>query len=234
MSDLFYVFGIALTLAALGLSFVGLRAERFPGSRGLLVGVLGGMAALVAASCAFAVVLSREEADHREEEVAEFEAEQAAEEAEASASAEEEVAAEDKRARRRTRRRARGRRRRPRRSPSPRRRTAHSSSSPTRSTRSPARSRSSTRTRRRRCRTTWRSSSTARPWPRARRFRAASPPRRSPSSLRLVHVLLRHSRPPRGRDGRHPHRRLGARSVPALPCARWGRGGITSRPSGAR
>ena len=59
------------------------------------MGVLGGMAALVAASCAFAVVLSREEADHREEEVAEFEAEQAAEEAEASASAEEEVAAED-------------------------------------------------------------------------------------------------------------------------------------------
>jgi plastocyanin len=95
MSDLFYVFGIALTLAALVLSFVGLRAEKFPGSRGLLVGVLGGMTALVAASCAFAVVLSREEADHREEEVAEFEAEQAAEEAEASATEEEQVAEED-------------------------------------------------------------------------------------------------------------------------------------------
>ena len=87
MSDLFYVFGIGLTLMALVLSFVGLRSESFPSSRGLYVGVLGVMGVLVVASCAFAVVLSREEAEHREEEVAEFEAEQL--EAEEAAAAEE-------------------------------------------------------------------------------------------------------------------------------------------------
>jgi plastocyanin len=95
MSDLFYVFGISLTVAALALSFIGLRAERFPGSRGLLAAVLGGMAALVAASCAFAVVLSEDEAEERSEEIAEFEAEQEAEEAEAPATEEEQVAEED-------------------------------------------------------------------------------------------------------------------------------------------
>ena len=87
MSDLFYVFGIALVVLALVISFAGLRSERFPGSRGLYAVGLGIMGALVVASCAFAVVLSREEADHREEEVAEFEAEQ--EEAEEAAAAEE-------------------------------------------------------------------------------------------------------------------------------------------------
>jgi plastocyanin len=88
MSDLFYVFGIALVVVALIVSFVGLRSERFPDSRGLYAAVIGVMGALVVASCAFAVVLSREEADHRAEEVAEFEAEQA--EAEEAAAAEEE------------------------------------------------------------------------------------------------------------------------------------------------
>lgn len=83
MSDLFYVFGIALVLLALIVSFAGLRMENFPGSRGVLAAVLGIMGALVVASCAFAVVLSREEADHRAEEVAEFNAEQ--EEAEEAA-----------------------------------------------------------------------------------------------------------------------------------------------------
>lgn len=87
MSDLFYVFGIALVVLALVISFVGLRSERFPASRGLYAAGLGIMGALVVASCAFAVVLSREEADHREEEVAEFEAEQ--EEAAEAAEAEE-------------------------------------------------------------------------------------------------------------------------------------------------
>ena len=86
MSDLFYVFGIALTVGALVLSFLGLRSESFPNSRGLYAGVLGFLGALVVASCAFAIVLSREEAEHRSEEVAEFEAEQAAEESEAPAS----------------------------------------------------------------------------------------------------------------------------------------------------
>jgi plastocyanin len=87
MSDLFYVFGIALVVLALIVSFAGLRMENFPGSRGVLTAVLGIMGALVVASCAFAVVLSREEADHRAEEVAEFNAEQ--EEAEEAATDEE-------------------------------------------------------------------------------------------------------------------------------------------------
>ena len=80
MSDLFYVFGAALTLTALVLSFTGLRSERFPPSRGVYAGVLGVLGLLVVGSCAFAIALSREEAEHREHEVAEFEAEQAAEE----------------------------------------------------------------------------------------------------------------------------------------------------------
>jgi plastocyanin len=91
MSDLFYVFGIGLTVLALVLSFIGLRSERFPTSRGLYAVGLGIMGVFVVASCAFAVVLSREEADHRAEEVAEFEAEQ--EEAEEAALAEEDPGA---------------------------------------------------------------------------------------------------------------------------------------------
>ena len=85
MSELFYVFGIGLTLLAIALAFFGLRSESFPNSRGIYAGVLGVMGALVVASCAFAVVLSREEQEHRREEVAEFRAEEealAAEEAE--------------------------------------------------------------------------------------------------------------------------------------------------------
>jgi plastocyanin len=85
MTDLFYVFGIALTVMALIVSFYGLRSERFPDSRAAYTGVLGLMAALVVGSCAFAVALSREEAEHRSEEVAEFRAEEAEEQAEESA-----------------------------------------------------------------------------------------------------------------------------------------------------
>jgi plastocyanin len=87
MTDLFYVFGIALTVAALAISFYGLRSERFPDSRAAYTGVLGLMVALVVASCAFAVALSREEAEHRSEEVAEFRAEQAEVQAEAEEAA---------------------------------------------------------------------------------------------------------------------------------------------------
>jgi plastocyanin len=82
------VFGIALTFSALVLSFVGLRAHGFPASRGLFAAVLTVMVGLVAASCAFAVVLSREEAEHREEEIAEFEAEQQEEADEGAAASE--------------------------------------------------------------------------------------------------------------------------------------------------
>ena len=84
MTDLFYVFGGALTLMALVLSFLGLRTEGFPGTRSLQVGVVALMGLLVVGSCSFAIALAREEADHRAHEVAEFEEEQAAEEEEAA------------------------------------------------------------------------------------------------------------------------------------------------------
>ncbi len=82
MSDIFYVVGIGLTLLALTLSFAGMKIEKFPPSRAVMTAVLGVMGTLVIATCAFAIVLSREEAEHREDEQAE-EAEAAAVEGEA-------------------------------------------------------------------------------------------------------------------------------------------------------
>ncbi|MDQ3729915.1 MAG: plastocyanin/azurin family copper-binding protein [Actinomycetota bacterium] len=79
MSELFYVFGIGLTVMAVVLAFGGMRTEGFP-SRRLLIGGLGLMAFLVVGSAAFAVVLSREEHEVREVEIAEYREEQAAEE----------------------------------------------------------------------------------------------------------------------------------------------------------
>jgi len=83
MSDLFYVFGGALTVMAVVLAFGGMRTEGFP-SRSFLIGGLGLMAFLVVGSAAFAVVLSREEHEVREVEIAEYREEQAAEEGEAA------------------------------------------------------------------------------------------------------------------------------------------------------
>ena len=93
MGDVFYIVGIGLTVAALALSFVGLRSERFPPSRAAFAAVLGFMGALVVATCAFAVVLAREEQEHREEERA-LEAEEAAAEAEEDAAAADEAPGE--------------------------------------------------------------------------------------------------------------------------------------------
>ncbi len=76
MSDLFYVFGIALTVMALVLAFGGMRSDGFP-SRPVLIGGLALMAFLVVGSAAFAIVLSREEHEVREDEIAEYRAEQA-------------------------------------------------------------------------------------------------------------------------------------------------------------
>lgn len=89
MSDLFFFFGLGLTAMAVILSFAGMRMENFP-SRGFMVGGLALMATLVVGSAAFAVVLSREEHEVREEEIAEFREEEAAalEEGEASESEE--------------------------------------------------------------------------------------------------------------------------------------------------
>jgi plastocyanin len=82
MSELFYVFGIGLTLMAVAVAYVGMRMEGFP-SRPVMIGGLSLMAFLVVGSAAFAVVLSREEHEIREDEIAEYRAEQAAEEGEA-------------------------------------------------------------------------------------------------------------------------------------------------------
>lgn len=90
MGDTFYIVGLALTASALVLSFLGLRSERFPSSRGLYAGVLSVMGVLVVATCAFAVVLAREEQEHREEERAQ-EAEEAAAQDEAETAAAEGV-----------------------------------------------------------------------------------------------------------------------------------------------
>lgn len=78
MTGLFYVFGLALTVLAIVVSFLGLRSERFPKSRAAYAGLLGAMSVLVVASCGFAVALSAEEQEVRSEEIAEFRAEEAA------------------------------------------------------------------------------------------------------------------------------------------------------------
>jgi plastocyanin len=67
---LFYVFGIALVCAALIVSAVGIRDERFPGSRGLLVGVAIAVVALVGATAVFGVRNAVDEEQHREAELA--------------------------------------------------------------------------------------------------------------------------------------------------------------------
>lgn len=68
---LFYVFGIALVLSAVALSAVGLRSERFPASRVLLLGLVAYFAGLVGATATFAVLNAREEQRDRDAEHAE-------------------------------------------------------------------------------------------------------------------------------------------------------------------
>src|SRR4051794_41661464 len=70
---LFYVFGIALILSAVGVSVIGLRFENFPASRAILAGTVLYFAVLVGATAIFAVLNAQDEQQHRE-------AEQAAEE----------------------------------------------------------------------------------------------------------------------------------------------------------
>lgn len=68
---IFYVLGGLLVLAALALSAVGLRDERFPGARGLQLGVTATVVVLVGATAAFAWMSAEEEQEHREAELAE-------------------------------------------------------------------------------------------------------------------------------------------------------------------
>jgi mono/diheme cytochrome c family protein len=67
---LFYVLGGALVVIALVVSFGGLRFEKFPGSRGLLVGATLAVAALVGATMVFAWRNAEDEEAHREAELA--------------------------------------------------------------------------------------------------------------------------------------------------------------------
>jgi plastocyanin len=67
---LFYVFGIALIVAAVGVSAIGLRFENFPPNRGVLVGTILLFAALVGATAVFAVLNARDEQNKREAEQA--------------------------------------------------------------------------------------------------------------------------------------------------------------------
>lgn len=92
----FYGVGGALCVVALLISFVGIRNEDFPPSRRTVLGGLTAVFVVVAAACAGAVVLAREEQDHRRAELAhlaeEGSGDEAGEEAPTEPSAEEEPA----------------------------------------------------------------------------------------------------------------------------------------------
>jgi plastocyanin len=68
---LFYVFGIALVLSALGLSALGLRSESFPPNRIAVAGLIAYFAALVGATATFAVLNARDDQRKRNAEQAE-------------------------------------------------------------------------------------------------------------------------------------------------------------------
>ncbi len=72
MSDetLFYVLGGCLIAVALIVSFVGLRFDKFPGSKGLLVGATVAVAVLVVATMTFGWKNAEDEQEHREAELA--------------------------------------------------------------------------------------------------------------------------------------------------------------------
>ena len=78
--DFFFVIGIVLVLAAIGVAFVGIRgADRFPPNRGVMVGLIVLFVAGVATTMAFAVVKSNDEQDKRNAELAKEEQQAAAE-----------------------------------------------------------------------------------------------------------------------------------------------------------
>lgn len=74
----FYIVGIALAISAVVVSFVGLKAEKFPGRLGVVVIIVFAVGAIGAGT--FAVLYSKEHAEHREHELEqaskEFEAEE--------------------------------------------------------------------------------------------------------------------------------------------------------------
>ena len=69
--NFFFVIGIVLVIAAVGLAFLGIReSDRFPTSRALMVGGIVLFAAVVGTTMAFAVVKSKDEQDKRNAELA--------------------------------------------------------------------------------------------------------------------------------------------------------------------
>jgi plastocyanin len=72
--NFFFVVGIVLVIAAVGLAFLGIReSDRFPASRALMVGGIVLFAAVVATTMAFAIVKSVDEQDKRNKELAQEE-----------------------------------------------------------------------------------------------------------------------------------------------------------------
>ena len=72
--NFFFVVGIVLVCAAVALAFFGIRgSDSFPPSRGVMVGVIGLFAAVVATTMAFAIVKSNDEQRERSEKQAEEE-----------------------------------------------------------------------------------------------------------------------------------------------------------------
>jgi plastocyanin len=67
---LFFVFGIALVVSAVGIAAIGLRFENFPANRGVLAGAILYFAVLVGATAVFAVLNARDEQRDREAEQA--------------------------------------------------------------------------------------------------------------------------------------------------------------------
>jgi plastocyanin len=69
--NIFFVCGIVLVLAALVLAFTGILSnERFPGSRGVVLGGTALFAAIVVTTMAFAIVKSNQEQKSRNEKLA--------------------------------------------------------------------------------------------------------------------------------------------------------------------
>jgi mono/diheme cytochrome c family protein len=87
----FYILGGALVVIAVVLSALGLRLEKFPGTRGIQVGVSVAVGALVVATASFAWMSAEEEQEHREAELA-HEAEQNVQEGDTAEALEEEGA----------------------------------------------------------------------------------------------------------------------------------------------
>ena len=68
--DLFYYLGVALAALAVAVSFVGLRVKDFPRARAVSLGTLAVFLVLVVGTTTYAVVLARDEQEHRRAELA--------------------------------------------------------------------------------------------------------------------------------------------------------------------